>query len=85
MNSMTIFGMSRFRKAHTLLKIKYMKFNEKLFISNKKTGFTKLLTNTADSIKNMTERSLRIQLLLISFVFVIRLVLDGIKYGYEEK
>jgi hypothetical protein len=68
MNSMTIFGLSRFCKANTVFKINYLEFNEKLFISNKKTGFTKLLTNRADSIKNMTERSLSTKLFLVTSI-----------------
>ena len=61
MNSMTIFRLSSFSGPDTDFQFNYLKFNKKLFFSNKNTGFTKLLTNTAGSIKNknMTERSLR--------------------------
>jgi hypothetical protein len=68
MNSMTIFGLSSFSKVPTAFEINYMKFNKKSFILNKRTGFIKLLTNTADfnKNKNMTERSFGTQLLPIS-------------------
>jgi hypothetical protein len=61
MNSMTIFGLSSFSKIHIIIEIKRLKFNRKSFTSNEKTGFIKVLTNSAGSIKNkknMTERSL---------------------------
>jgi hypothetical protein len=66
MNSMTIFGLSSFSKVSAVFEINYLKFNKKSFILNKRTGFTKLLTNTAGSNKNknMTERSLGTQLFL---------------------
>ncbi len=63
MNSMTIFGLSSFSAPHGIVQINYLKYRENLLISIRGAGFTKLLTNTADSIKNknMTERSFRKQ------------------------
>jgi hypothetical protein len=68
MNSMTIFGLSSFSGADAISQPNYIKFKKKLFISNKVTWFTKLLTNADDSIKNknMTERSLSKRGILIS-------------------
>jgi len=60
MNNMTIFGLSSFLEPDAAMQINYLKFCEKLLISNKRAGFIKLLTNTVGYIKNknMTERSL---------------------------
>ena len=61
MNNMTILGLSSFSKPDAVVQINYLKFLGKLLISNIRPGSIKLLTNTADYIKNknMSERSLR--------------------------